>query len=63
MLVFLYIIQSAELLQQTDGRAVVVDHDGGGDEHDGHAGEQQTPGLLPAQTDVITFSATLAQTS
>ena len=41
------VVEPAELLEEAGGRAVVVDHEGGSDQHDGHAGEQET-GPLPS---------------
>mgnify|MGYP001450056599 CR=1 FL=1 len=52
LIVLLYIVKSAKFLQEADGTAVVVDHDGGGDDHDGHAGEQET-GPLPSLLNTV----------
>ena len=56
------VVEPAELLEEAGGRAVVVDHEGGGDQHDGHAGEQQ-PRPRPALIGALPLHLILLQSS
>lgn len=56
------VVEPAELLEEAGGRAVVVDHEGGGDQHDGHAGEQQ-PRPRPALFGALPLHLILLQSS
>ena len=56
------VVEPAELLEEAGGRAVVVDHEGGGDQHDGHAGEQQ-PRPRPALLGALPLHLILLQSS